>query len=150
MLRTEREGPVNAASFKPIISEVKELHTRFLPSYNVGLVCNSMSHAHTLSCVRLFATPWTTAHQVPLSMEFSRQEYWSGLPFPTPGDLPDPRIEPISCADSLPLASLGEGRVFTPVFWLGESHGLYSPCHRKELDMTFMSLHFTWEFPTCK
>ena len=40
-----------------------------------------------LSCVRLFATPWTAAHQVPLSMEFSRQEYWSGLPFPPPGDL---------------------------------------------------------------
>ena len=39
-------------------------------------------------------TPWTVAHQVPLSMEFSRQEYWSGLPFPSPGDLPDPGIEP--------------------------------------------------------
>ena len=84
MLRTEREGPVNAASFKPIISEVKELNTRFLPSYNAGLVCNSMSHAHMLSCVQLFAIPWTVAHQVPLSMEFSRQEYWSGLPFPSP------------------------------------------------------------------
>ena len=43
---------------------------------------------------RLFATLWTAAHQVPLSMEFSRQEYWSGLPFPSPGDLPDPGIEP--------------------------------------------------------
>ena len=40
-----------------------------------------------LSCVRLFATPWTVALQAPLSMEFSRQEHWSGLPFPTPGDL---------------------------------------------------------------
>ena len=43
-----------------------------------------------LSCVRLFATPWTAAHQAPLSMEFSKQNYWSGLPFPIPGDLPDP------------------------------------------------------------
>ena len=41
-----------------------------------------------------FVTPWTVAHQAPLSMEFSRQEYWSGLLFPPPGDLPDPRIEP--------------------------------------------------------
>ena len=42
-------------------------------------------------------TPWTVARQAPLSMEFSRQEYWSGLPFPPPGDLPpDPRIEPLS------------------------------------------------------
>ena len=42
----------------------------------------------------LFVTPWTEAHQTPLSMEFFRQEDWSGLPFPSPGDLPDPGIEP--------------------------------------------------------
>ena len=50
-------------------------------------------------------TPWTVAHQAPLSMEFSRQEYWSGLPFPSPGNLPDPGIKPGSPAllgDSLP------------------------------------------------
>ena len=51
-----------------------------------------------LSRVRLFATPWTVVHQAPPSMEFSRQEYWSGLPFPSPGDLPDPGIEPRSPA----------------------------------------------------
>ena len=51
---------------------------------------------HSLSCVQLFVTPWTVARQAPLSMEFSRQEYWSGLPFPTPGDLPDPVVEPAS------------------------------------------------------
>ena len=58
-----------------------------------------------LSCARLFATPWSTAHQSPLSMGFSRHEYWSGLPFPSPGDLPNPGIEPGSLtflADSLP------------------------------------------------
>ena len=49
-----------------------------------------------LSCV--FATPWTIAHHAPLSMEFSRQDYWSGLPFPSPGDLPNPGIEPRSPA----------------------------------------------------
>ena len=48
--------------------------------------------AQSLSRVRLFATPWTVAHQAPLSVEFSRQEYWSGLQFPFPGDLPDPGI----------------------------------------------------------
>ena len=43
-----------------------------------------------------FANPWTITCQAPLSIEFSRQEYWSGLPFPAPRDLPDPRIEPVS------------------------------------------------------
>ena len=43
-------------------------------------------------------TPWTEVCQAPLSMDFPRQEYWSGLPFPSPGDLPDPRIEPVSSA----------------------------------------------------
>ena len=47
-----------------------------------------------LICIRRFATPWIIAHQAPLSMEFSRHEYWGGLPFPAPGDLPDPGIEP--------------------------------------------------------
>ena len=51
-----------------------------------------------LSHVLLFATLWTVACQAPLSMGFSRQEYWSGLPFPSPGDLPDPGIEPGSPA----------------------------------------------------
>ena len=58
-----------------------------------------------LSHVRLFATPWTVAYQAPPSMEFSRQEYWSGLPFPSPGDLPDPGVKPGSPAlqaDALP------------------------------------------------
>ena len=49
-----------------------------------------------LSRVRLYATLWTVAHQAPPSMGFSRQEYWSGLPFPSPGDLPNPGIEPKS------------------------------------------------------
>ena len=48
----------------------------------------------SLSRVRLFATPWTVAYQASLSMGFSRQEYWSGLPFPSPGDLPNPEMNP--------------------------------------------------------
>ena len=57
------------------------------------------SYVCVLSCfsyVRLCATPWTVARQAPLYMEFSRQEYWSGLPFPPPGDLPNPGTEPVS------------------------------------------------------
>ena len=63
------------------------------------------------SRVRLFATPWTVAYQASLSMGFSRQEYWSGLPFPSPGDLPDPGIEPrspILRADALPSEPPGK------------------------------------------
>ena len=52
----------------------------------------------SLSRVRLFATPWTVAHQAPLSMGFSKQQYWSGVPFPSPGNLPDPGIKPRSPA----------------------------------------------------
>ena len=58
--------------------------------------------------VMLFATTWTVALQAPLSMEFSRQEYWSGLPFPSPKDLPNPGIKPRSPAlqaESLPFES---------------------------------------------
>ena len=53
---------------------------------------------HALSCVQLSSVTWTVAHQAPLSMEFFRQEYWSGLPFPTPGDLPNPGVEFASLA----------------------------------------------------
>ena len=54
----------------------------------------TISEVKSLTRVQLFGTPWTVAHQAPPSMEFSRQEYWSELPFPSPGDFPDPRIEP--------------------------------------------------------
>ena len=54
--------------------------------------------AHSLSRVQLCVAPWTAAHQAPVSMGSSRQEYWSGLPFPPPGDLPDSGIEPTSPA----------------------------------------------------
>ena len=52
----------------------------------------------SLGCARLFVTPWTVVYQAPPSMGFSRQEYWHGLPFPSPGDLPNPRIKPRSPA----------------------------------------------------
>ena len=70
-----------------------------------------MNEVKLLSRVRLSATPRTVAYQAPPSMKFSRQEYWSGLPFPSPGDLPDPGIEPGSPtlqADTLPSEPPGK------------------------------------------
>ena len=70
----------------------------------------------SLSRVRLFETPWTVAYQASLSMGFSRQEYWSGLPFPSPGDLPDPGIEPGSPAleaDALTSESPGKPLLYS-------------------------------------
>ena len=66
----------------------------------VELVVASVYVCSMLSCVQLFATPGTVARQAPLSMGFSRQEYWSGLPFPSPGDLPNPGIETHVCCIS--------------------------------------------------
>ena len=83
----------------------------------------------TQAC-RLFATPWTITRQAPLSMEFSRQEYWSGLPFPSPGDLSDAGIEPGSPAlqaDSLPSKPPGK----PSVLWGEQTTFLMScPCRR--------------------
>ena len=82
-------------------------------------------------------TPWTVAHQAPPSMGFSRQEYWSGLPFPSPGDLPNPGIKPRSLAlqaDSLTSSHQGSQRCFNrlqietvhkngwKLFWILEYH----------------------------
>ena len=67
----------------------------------------------SFSCVQLSVIPWAAAHQAPLSMEFSRQEYWSELPFPSPGDLPNPGSEPRSPtlqADALTSEPLGSRR----------------------------------------
>ena len=65
------------------------------------------------SCIQLFVTPWTVAFQAPLPMGFSRQEYWSGLPFPSSEDLPDPGIEP----RSLMSPALASGFFTTSVTW---------------------------------
>ena len=71
----------------------------------------TFSHIWSESCVQLFVTSWTVAQQVPLSVKSSRQEYWSGLPFPSPGDFSRPGIEPGSPAlqaDSLPSELSGK------------------------------------------
>ena len=72
------------------------MHTVF--NANI-IICNlSEKKVKSLSRVRPFVTPWTAAHQASLSMGFSRQEYWSGVPLPSPEDLSDPGIEPGSPA----------------------------------------------------
>ena len=72
----------------------KELDTTEWLNWPELIMCILSGTLYMLSCVQLFPTPWTVAHQAPLSMGFSRQDYWSGLPFPSPGDLPDAGIEP--------------------------------------------------------
>ena len=71
-----------------------------------------------LSPVQLFATPWTVAHQGPLSVGSSRQEYCAGLPFPPPGDLPDPGTEPLSLASP----ALAGGFFTTSTTWEAKCH----------------------------
>ena len=70
----------------------------------VSVYVSTHTHTHTLNHIQLFVTPWTVARQAPLSMGFSRQESQSGLPFPSPRDLPNPGIEP------MPLTSPAIGR----------------------------------------
>ena len=85
------------------ITFISCIYKPYMPSWHVCMLS-------CFSCVWLFATPWTLACQGPLSMGFPRQEYWSGLPCPPPGDLPDPGIKPASPEsptlqmDSLPLS----------------------------------------------
>ena len=74
----------------------------------------------SFSRVQLFVTPWTIAHQAPPSMEFSTQEYWSGLPFPSPEDFPNPGIKPVSPtlqADALSSEPPGLGTIIFPVIY---------------------------------
>ena len=90
------------------------------------------------SCPTHLVTPWTVACHASLSMEFSRQEYWTGLPCPTPGDVPDPGIKPVSLAspalavDSLPLHHLGSPfqtfGLLKLVINLGSNFGSNSEC----------------------
>ena len=72
-----------------------------------------------LSRARLFATPWTVVYQASPSMGFSSQEYWSGLPFPSPGDLPSQGIKPMSLhwqVDSLPLSHQGSPLIYSSMY----------------------------------
>ena len=88
-----------------VIGHLRESYDSDFKKEKVKVKVKSLSH------VWLFETPLTVAHQAPLSMGFSRQEHWSGLPFPSPGDLPDPGIEPgyhTLQADALPSETPGK------------------------------------------
>ena len=106
-------------------------------------------HAQLLSLVRLLATPWTVTHQAPLSMGFSRQEYWSGWLRPPPGDLPDYRTF-VFCSSGV------EGRLFFFFFFLPLSHWgsplrwyLKSILHRSEIIYLSSLLVFRMNIPSC-
>ena len=101
------------------LKEQREVQTQYCAPYlyiqlfisHLPQLCKVKVKVKSLSSVRLFATPWTVAHQAPWSMRFSRHEYQSGLPFPSPGDLPDPGIKPRSPAlqaDALPSEPPGK------------------------------------------
>ena len=92
LLLPHRWGFNSSAPQFPLLSSECEILTSTI-SLRISLTSEPVK---LLSHVRLFAIPWTVAYQSPPPMEFSRQEYWSGLPFPTPGDLPDPEMEPRS------------------------------------------------------
>ena len=100
------------------LPEVRQSRNQKSPSSFNHLV--AWCCAKSLSRVWLSVTPWTVAHQAPMSMGFSRQEYWSGLPFPPPGDLPDPGIEPSSLRS--PVLAGGfftSSATWEVVIWLG-------------------------------
>ena len=108
--------------------------TFIAPIGNISLGMKVKVKVKSLSRVRLFATPWLVAYQASRSMGFSRQEYWSGLPFPSPGDLSDPGIDPRSpalYADALPSEppgkSSGHDKVPNILFSLRVSCSLITP-----------------------
>ena len=104
----------------------------FYPQTPSGLCCA------VLSCVWLFATPWTVACQAPRSMEFSRQEYWSGLPYPSPGDLPNLGIKPGS-----PASPALVGRFFNTELSV-------KPCACQNLVVSFASNFIFQSRPSCE
>ena len=100
------------------------------------------------SCVQLLVTPWTVALQVPLYMEFSRQEYWSWLPFPPPEDLLNPGnepaspVSPASQADSLPLSHWGRLS-----FIISYHHEYYISIHKADHSRRYYSMYYQWRWP---
>ena len=106
----------------------KEKLTKLLYVYIVPCFMQNTNFPHAV-CTRLFVTPRTVARQTPLPIGFSRKEYWSGLPFPFPGDLPDPGIEPRSPSPALQVNSLSLSHQASPQW----------QCRRD------VNVHFTWK-----
>ena len=99
----------------------------------------------SLSRVRLFVTPWTVAYQAPLSMGFSRQEYWNRLLFPSPGDLPNPGIEPGSLALQWILYNCATWEA--PVVGLTDHKNNANTCRWLEKEMATHSSTLAWKIP---
>ena len=93
VFRVKRKGDINRQNTEDFQASETILQNIIVETYHYEV--------KSLSRVRLFVTPWTVAYQAPPSMGFSRQEYWSGVPFPSPGDLPKPGIKPSSPAFQL-------------------------------------------------
>ena len=109
------------------LSRTYKLHLFTNVIWNLLLL---LSH---LSGVWIFVTPWTVAHQAPLSMGFSRQEYWSGLPFPPPGHLPNPGIEPMSL-----MSPALAGRFFTTsAIWEARIKANVQVTHSSEIPVSW-------------
>ena len=104
-------GDIPHPEIKPVSPMSPVLVCGFLttePPLNINCLKHFLLLLSRFSRVRLCATPQTAAHQAPPSLGFSRQEYWSGLPFPSPGDLPNPGIKPVS-----PMSPVLAGRFLT-------------------------------------
>ena len=115
--------------------------------------CRKRKH-ESLSHVRLSATPWTVAHQAPQCMGFSRPEYWSGLSFPPPGNLPNPETKPVSPAlqaDSLPAEPPGKSKntgvgslsLFQGIFLTQESNQGLLHCKRILYQLSYQGYGFS-------
>ena len=103
-----RSSCVDECSSSPVPDDDSTYYVKILIDLTISLIVGKYMCASSLNCVRFFATPWTVACQALLSMELSRQEYGNGLAVPALGDLPDPRIEPMS-----PASPALAGRFFT-------------------------------------
>ena len=107
------ENPMDRGPWQATVHGTTKIWTQLsIPAHGYAMnlkrrSCREVNSVQLISHVLLFATLWTIAHQAPLFMEFSRQEYWSGLSSPTPGDLPDPGIKLAS-----PVSPALAGRFF--------------------------------------
>ena len=123
--------------------------------YSMEITVNNTCVCQSLSHVRLFKTPWTITRQAPLSMGFSKQDCWSGLPFHSPGDLPNPGIKPRSLklqADSLPSEPPKKPIVNNTVLHIGNMlrrqilkviiTGKYLLCMMTDVNQTYYGDHF--------
>ena len=108
-------------TFNSVLFWYTSVHT----SYYTYIFIHIVTVVQLLSRVWFFVTPWTVARQAPLFMELSRQEYWSGLPFPSPGDLPNPGISCVCCIGRRILYRCATGKPYVSLYMCSKP-GMYS------------------------